>query len=362
MLPRSSFPQRFSEGQHERVDTDAAIRQTDSDAILARFSAVQKQYLQDPFVKPLLPRGAHLQPSRPPLINIGTYVRSQGIDALVDQWLALSHREGKKCQIVSLGAGSDTRFWRIATSPRKDILGRYIEIDFSENTTKKAMAIRKSKELSALLGQPEDVTLVGGGTGLSSPVYHLRAADLRSPPTESLASVLQSNSYDGSPLLDPSLPTLLLFECVLVYMTPIQSSTLIQWFVDYFAQSSSTLGGIVYEMFGLNDPFGKVMHANLKARHVELPGAAPYPTFASLPTRFTQHGFQHANAITLRDYRRSCVSSTELERISQLELVDEVEELELVLAHYAITWGCKTFGDDAHNSGWGSWGIQPAAS
>ena len=28
-------------------------------------------------------------------------------------------------------------------------------------------------------------------------------------------------------------------------------------------------------------------------------------------------------------------------RISHLEMLDEIEELELVLAHYAITWGAK---------------------
>ncbi len=38
-------------------------------------------------------------------------------------------------------------------------MAKYIEIDFSENTTKKAMAIRKNKELSAVLGKPEDVSL-----------------------------------------------------------------------------------------------------------------------------------------------------------------------------------------------------------
>lgn len=92
---------------------DAPIRSTDNDAAVARLSAVQKGYFTDPYIKYLVPR-AHLVHPRPPLINIGTYVRSAGIDALVDQWLKLSGNTGRPCQIVSLGSGSDTRFWRIA--------------------------------------------------------------------------------------------------------------------------------------------------------------------------------------------------------------------------------------------------------
>jgi [phosphatase 2A protein]-leucine-carboxy methyltransferase len=95
-------------------DADTAIRSTDSDAALARLSAVQKKYLEDPFIKYLVPR-AHFQPPRPPLINIGTHARASAIDELVNQWITLSKSEtGLGCQIVSLGAGSDTRFWRIA--------------------------------------------------------------------------------------------------------------------------------------------------------------------------------------------------------------------------------------------------------
>lgn len=82
---------------------------------------------------------------------------------------------------------------------------------------------------------------------------------MRRPPAETMAPAL-------SPVLSPSLPTLLLFECVLAYMTPEASAAVIQWFVDYFSSDpeGSVLGGAVYEMFGLGDAFGKVMLNNLK--------------------------------------------------------------------------------------------------
>ncbi|KAJ7902865.1 S-adenosyl-L-methionine-dependent methyltransferase [Mycena olivaceomarginata] len=338
-------------------DTDSSIRQTDTDAALARFSAVQKGYLQDPYIKPFVPR-SHLQPPRPPLINIGTFVRATAIDDLVFQWLQNSTNQGTRCQIVSLGAGSDTRFWRIATGAHKDALAAYVELDFQEITTKKAMAIRKSKELSAVLGSPADVAVAHGGTGLTSPTYHLIAADLRLPPADTLARLLAA---EGSPILSPTLPTLLLFECVLVYMSPAASSAVLQWFRDYFAPAgSAVLGSIVYEMFRLQDSFGRVMVENLKARQVSLPGAAPYPDAASLPGRFLNLGFTAAHALTLKEIRKSYIPPAELERISHLELVDELEELDLVLEHYAITWGLfvpPSAAGSAAADGWSQWGL-----
>ncbi|KDQ52823.1 hypothetical protein JAAARDRAFT_137977 [Jaapia argillacea MUCL 33604] len=348
-LPRTGGPR----------DADVSIRQTDVDAAGARLSAVQRNYIRDPFIRFLVPR-AHLQSPRPPLINIGTYVRSAAIDELVTQWLTLSEKEGTKCQIVSLGAGSDTRFWRIETGPHRESLSAYFELDFPEVTTKKAMAIRKSKELSAVLGDRDAVHLEHGGMALHAPRYHLLPVDLRLPPTQALAPLFSGSS--SPPILSPTLPTLLLSECVFVYMSPTSSQALLRWFVDYFSSRSeagaSVLGGVVYEMFGLGDPFGKVMLQNLKSRGVSLPGADPYPNKESLPNRFRQYSFTTSQALTLREIRTAFIPSTEQERISRLELLDEIEELELVLEHYAITWGLKVPTETSLSADWNSWGLK----
>ncbi|KAJ7117888.1 S-adenosyl-L-methionine-dependent methyltransferase [Mycena crocata] len=334
-------------------DADSSIRLTDTDAALARVSAVQKGYLQDPYVKHLVPR-SHLQPPRPPLINIGTFVRSTAIDELVFQWLQSSAGLGTRCQIVSLGSGSDTRFWRIATSSHKDSLAAYVELDFPEITSKKAMAIRKSKDLSAVLGDPAAVAVSHGGTGLISSVYHLLPTDLRLPPADNLGKLLIPES---GAILSHTLPTLLLFECVLVYMSPAASSAILQWFIDYFSPNgSAVLGSIVYEMFRLQDSFGRVMVENLKARHVSLLGAEPYPDVQSLPGRFLNMGFTAARALTLKEIRKSYIPPAELQRISRLELVDEIEELDLVLEHYAITWGLFV-PQSASATAWEQWAL-----
>jgi len=352
-----SPPPMSTRREHHVPDADASIRLTDADAAIARLSAVQKGYVHDPYIKYFVPR-AHLQQPRPPLINIGTFVRGTAIDVLVDQWLAMAVRTGGRCQIVSLGAGSDTRFWRVATGTKKDALATYVELDFPEVTNKKAMAIRKSKELSAVLGSSSDILVAHGGAALHAPKYHLLPVDLRHPPSSTFGSLLAPSGNTGAgPILSPSLPTLLLFECVLVYMDPSSSDAILRWFVDHFLRENTLLGAVVYEMFGLEDAFGKVMVNNLKSRNVSLPGAEPYPTVDALPRRFLNTGFTAAHALTLREIRRTYIALEELKRLSALEMLDEVEELELVLEHYAVTWGLLLPATDVHTV-WDGWGLR----
>jgi len=75
-------------------------------------SAVNLGYLSDPFVshlyRPKYGESSQSGSRKPPLINVGTHHRTWAIDLLVEQFL---QRGGK--QVVSLGAGSDTRFWRL---------------------------------------------------------------------------------------------------------------------------------------------------------------------------------------------------------------------------------------------------------
>jgi [phosphatase 2A protein]-leucine-carboxy methyltransferase len=75
------------------------------------------------------------------------------------------------------------------------------------------------------------------------------------------------------------MPTLLLFECVLVYMAPEASVAIFQWFLEWVNPQPDQAGGrilgsVVYEMFGLGDAFGRVMVNNLKVfihDHLNLP-------------------------------------------------------------------------------------------
>ncbi|KAJ9110609.1 hypothetical protein QFC22_006708 [Naganishia vaughanmartiniae] len=146
------------EGGATPPDADDAIRGTDDDALTCRLSAIMQGYIPTPNpdnpstesdkYTQLFTRTGRLPAlsavKRPPLINIGTHHRSWAVDTLVERFLesswvgrengdagrdgdgetadtqvdkGISERQSRgRKQIVSLGAGSDSRFWRLMPS------------------------------------------------------------------------------------------------------------------------------------------------------------------------------------------------------------------------------------------------------
>lgn len=98
-----------------------ALHHVESSKLTLPRSAVNLGYLPDPFL-PYLYRppmssshggnaGAGGPSRKPPLINVGTHHRTMAVDMLVQQFF---HRGGG--QVLGLGAGSDTRFWRLVVN------------------------------------------------------------------------------------------------------------------------------------------------------------------------------------------------------------------------------------------------------
>ncbi|RMD40394.1 hypothetical protein DV735_g4712, partial [Chaetothyriales sp. CBS 134920] len=95
---------------HRQPSSDEIICATDNDATTSRVSAVDAGYLDDPFAKLL--SGVGDVARRLPLMNRGTYIRTTGIDKIVQAFLSSAPSQQRK-QIISLGAGSDTRYFRL---------------------------------------------------------------------------------------------------------------------------------------------------------------------------------------------------------------------------------------------------------
>ncbi|KAF9355388.1 hypothetical protein BGX26_006636 [Mortierella sp. AD094] len=302
-------------------------------------SAVDLGYLDDPFVRHFVKRPSR----RPPLINRGSYLRTTSLNALTEQFIksAITTTENSKStptcssssssqsqspvrkQIVSLGCGSDTRYFNFK---RKGLfVHKYFEIDFQESTAKKAAVIKKNRAFTDIIADP-DLKLGLGGTELYAKDYCLLSGDLREF-TESIVPKLKVQGFDTS------LPTLFLSECVLIYIQPRDSDAIMDW---VGANMDASLF-VVYEQINPTDAFGAMMLRNLKARQIELPGIHAYPSLKSQEERFLSRGWIAAKAVSMNALHESLPES-EMKRISSLEIFDEVEEWQLLAGHYCVAW------------------------
>lgn len=340
---------------------DKLVRATDLDALSCRFNANQRGYFipQDKYIPEMirsyqkhLPfcqgytnllvnrtlRAAFQEPKLP-LINRGTYFRTKSIDIVLDDFIS---QHGKKCQIISLGSGSDTRAFRtLEKYPDSGVI--YHEIDFPESTKIKRAAIVNNSEIMKLIksGDPIEESAVSSRkefesleSDFHSSVYHLYGLDLRK---------LTSSSIEF-PHVDTTLPTIIISECVLCYLTPEENVQVLSYWTDLFTSSSptATMAFLIYEPMSLNDSFGKTMVTNLSGRGITLPTFEKFPDLDSRKQFFTGFGFNNTNVTDLSvigGYEKegqSWVTKEEFNRISSLELVDEVEEIKLLLRHYCL--------------------------
>ena len=309
----SSFGDDTSTEQ-DNSSKDRIIQQTDYDASTSRLSALELGYLTDPYAKAFLKSGEQI-PRRYPIINRGTYVRSTAIDTLVLRFLQAE--PGTRKQIISLGAGSDTRLLRLVGDHAGKAGVVYHELDFETNVAAKRAVFERSPALADRLQRIKD----------DGCAYYLHAADLRDLPP-------------SLPGIEVDLPTLILSECCLCYMPPEQATTAIKYFTDQISKPTAL---IVYEPIRPFDAFGKTMVSNLASRGIHMQTLKRYSSLDAQRQRLRLAGFDKQGARDVHQTWESgqWISESERERIEKLEWLDEVEEWKLLASHYCVAWGWK---------------------
>jgi hypothetical protein len=73
----------------------------------------------------------------------------------------------------------------------------------------------------------------------------------------------------------------------------------------------------------------------------KVPGFSQYPDLTSHSARFLESGCEVARACTMLSLYHSLVSPAEKIRINKIEMLDEVEEWEMLMAHYCVSIGIK---------------------
>lgn len=278
-------------------------------------------YLNDPYCQSL-----HSKPStRPqPLINRGTWLRCKTIDSITRDFVRRNTQDSKKCQIVSLGAGSDSRYFCL----REDFPGadlNFFEMDFEEITTAKTSLIELNVVLATMLDSPEF-----SGSGIKSRYYSLIACDLRR--WNECVKLMEAFGFEKT------MPTLVVSECVLIYMSPTEGDDIISWFGINCCDGSQFL---TFEQIKPDDAFGKVMISNLMSRGITLHGILGYPTVEAQKKRYIERGWSQCMVADMIQIYNNCVSESEKKRVSKLEMMDELEEFTFLLQHYCTALSVK---------------------
>ncbi|KAH9891413.1 leucine carboxyl methyltransferase [Xylariomycetidae sp. FL2044] len=328
---------------------DVTIQGTDTDAAVSRMSAVDLGYLEDPFAEYFVQKPVVGGPVRRlPIINRGTYTRTTALDLLVESFL--SRTAGRDRQIVSLGAGTDTRCFRLFSRPDQAGLV-YHEIDFPTTTGKKLQLTRSVPALRSVIPDPEILQDGNDGSGndtwgngrlQNGCSYWCHGLDLR------------DLAHDGArplPGLRTDVPTLVVSECCLCYLDVAPAEAVLRYFAGGRAgagagaiRPDADLAVVVYEPIRPDDAFGRTMVANLAARQIRMPTLAAYGDPAAQEARLRDGLGQlngAARALTIRGVWDRWVSGPERERVDALEGLDEVEEWNLLADHYVVAWGWR---------------------
>ncbi len=290
-------------------DEDEAIRGTNDEATVGKLSAVTKGYYRDDFVSAFGPK-RRAPPNLPPLMNRGHFARSMAIHTVAERFLAPVEGLPRARQIVSLGCGFDTLYFRLRAcwvEPMPWL--HYFEVDFEQVVHKKRAVLEGDARFLPYL---------------AAETFSLFECDLRN--TAELTRLLEERGFSAA------LPTLFVSECVLIYMSPEEGCGIIKWAAGLPHSVFCT-----YEQIRPHDAFGKTMIRNLEARNIPLHSLLRYPELADQQRRYTEEaGYGIATARTMLDVFNNYLPREETRRIAGIEMFDEFEEWQLILTHYCL--------------------------
>lgn len=314
---------------------DASVIATNDDAFMCKVAAVKRNYFEDGFLLAIA-ESAELgldacSYRRPPIINRGTFARVQVVQRIVELFLQ-DVEAGGRAQIVSFGAGYDTLPFRLAEMERKvDV--RFVEMDFEAVVRAKGEIAESVPRIGELFDKETDLGADGRlakysrTKGERTFTYTLHACDLRDTP--SVTSAFAASSIDFSA------PTLFLAECVLMYMHPSASDSLLHLAASKFTGPRAFAN---YEPIKPADAFGRQMISNIAARGSPLLGIDAYPDEASQRRRFREAGWECADAVSMLTAFDRMLSGRERVGLNRVEMLDEVEEWNLIMSHYVVVF------------------------
>eukprot|EP00802_Teleaulax_amphioxeia_P030225 Tamp_32692.p1 GENE.Tamp_32692~~Tamp_32692.p1 ORF type:complete len:164 (+),score=36.59 Tamp_32692:154-645(+) len=122
----------------------------------------------------------------------------------------------------------------------------------------------------------------------------------------------------------------------MVYMDPDAGSEVIRWAADKYDNAAF----LTYEQINPHDAFGGMMVTNIAARGCGLKSIHAFPDIDTQCRRYLERGWQRCEGKTML-HMFDATNSDELRRVARVEWFDEVEEWQLIQAHYCIMFATK---------------------
>jgi O-methyltransferase involved in polyketide biosynthesis len=323
-----------------------AILKTSENALQAKAAAVREGYYDDPYIAAFCesqqPLGSASRTSRrpphvQPIIKRGTHARVCCMDRVIQKFAKLclqqhgTTMQDEDCllQIVVLGCGKDTLFFRHSEDLTRhpSVVLKWFEVDHEPTISEKVAII--ASHVSSVFDDATITKLVqeSGYEIETTPgaTCTLLAHDLRH---DGLVELLQGAGCD------PSLPTLFLFECVLMYVPQDSSHQLLESIATTYRQACLCM----YEPILGNDPFGRVMEANLARVGLATEGASLLETrhLGAQLDRCLATGWVTATGCDLWMAYDSVLTAAQRQRANRAEPLDEWEEFVLISQHYCL--------------------------
>lgn len=291
------------------------VEETNLEAMRAKKAAVKLGYYRDNFIDFIVPDVK----KRDFIMHRGYWSRSEVFRGAIRAFVEKGGR-----QILSLGCGLDTLpFWTLEHWPEEKEL-KFFECDLLCVVKHKIEVLQKSKifveKLTQLSGELKIET-----AKIDSPRYALFEGDLNK-------TSLLTEAFTGAGI-DASKPTLIISECVFVYLHPETIPQIRTTLRDYF----NDLVLVDYEMIGNDSPFAKVMLKNFAESGIPLLAIKEFPSIEAISKDFTDLNFKRVEVFSMEQVYYERLNPEELKRISKLEWADEFEEFNLMQSHYFVS-------------------------
>ncbi|KRX90586.1 Leucine carboxyl methyltransferase 2 [Trichinella pseudospiralis] len=291
-----------------------SVARTNDTSTISKVSAARKKYFDDPFAVYFC---KHIE-KRTALINRGYYIRVHAVYKAVRVFIETSNFP---VQIVNLGAGFDTLFFRLRKKYKEKIT-RFLDVDLPSVVKQKYAVLNKYDSKRRKVQQLVVVLF------RKVVKYALVACDLRN--NDELIALLLTGCR-----LCSMIPTLFIAECVLNYLNVNESNRLLEMFPVIFSKCSI----ISYEQVLPRDTFGRFMCEHFTSVGSPLLSIDQYPDASSEIDRLNSLGWENVTVYSLSWIYYSSLSEQERKRIAELEEFDEYEMWHLKCSHYVIVVG-----------------------